>query len=217
MMLINGQKTTAQFYEDVKVVDGYIKRNTLKTQEKKNINKFSQLIKNGGKVLDLGCGPGRDSYAFFDLGFDVVGLDFSSEMIKRAEDLKKAENQPKFLVGDMNKLNKYFIENEFDAIWANASLLHIRRDDLPSVLQGIKKITKNNGYIWITLKNGEGRKIVEENKYGKKMNREFIFWDKDEFIDFSKQYGLVLQDYFSTKSGSSKSYFWHNFIFVVKK
>ena len=111
----NGQQITQDTYEDPEIVEGYIKRNSLSPKQVDNIKNFSKLIK-GKKVLDLGCGPGHDSYLFSELGFDVVGLDFSNEMIKRAKTLKESESPISFLQGDMKQLPDYFSENEFDAI-----------------------------------------------------------------------------------------------------
>lgn len=214
----NGQKITQDTYEDPEIIEGYIKANSLNPKQVKNIESFSKLIK-GKRVLDLGCGPGHDSYIFSQFGFEVTGLDFSNEMIKRAKTLKKSKLPISFLQGDMRKLANYFKEDEFDAVWASASLLHIRKDDLPSVLEGIVSITKNNHFVSISLKAGEGTKIVENDKYGKPMKREFTLWSKDEFIDFVKPYGLVLEKYFDDLGGDfmGKPTTWHYFIFKVEK
>ena len=48
---------------------------------------FLERVPAGGKILDAGCGSGRDSKAFLDLGFQVVSLDASEEMVRRATQL----------------------------------------------------------------------------------------------------------------------------------
>ncbi len=58
----------------------------------------------GGPVLDLGCGTGRVAWVLADAGFEVVGLDRSEPMLRRAE--AKAEDHPgtsvTFHLGDMS-------------------------------------------------------------------------------------------------------------------
>ena len=49
-------------------------------------NEFSSYIKKGGLILDLGCGSGRDSKAFIEMGYEVVAVDGSQEICKRASE-----------------------------------------------------------------------------------------------------------------------------------
>ena len=65
----------------------------------------------GKRVIDIGCGPVSDAYYFAELGFDVVGIDYSEEMIKAARGLKKVSNPPLFRVGDMREIGDMFDEN----------------------------------------------------------------------------------------------------------
>jgi len=214
----DGQQITHQVYEDPDIVEGYIKRNALDPKQKELIVSFSKTIE-GKKVLDLGCGPGHESYIFSELGFDVTGLDFSSEMIRRAKDLKDSKNKPTFVVGDMTRLNRYFSENQFDAIWASASLLHIRPSDMQATLEGMTSISKNGAKIFIGLKGGSGTLMADEDKYGKKMQREFTLWSKEQFLSEVKQYGWNLDD-FHSKEGSEflgQPTQWLQFFFTVVK
>ncbi len=214
----DGQQITHQVYEDPDIVEGYIKRNANDPKQKDLVVSFSKTI-NGKKVLDLGCGPGHESYIFAELGFDVIGLDFSSEMIRRAKELKESNNKPSFIVGDMTKLNDYFAENQFDAIWASASLLHIRPTDIPATLGGMTSVAKNRAKIFIGLKGGKGTLLANEDKYGKKMQREFTLWSKEKCLSEVKQFGWKL-DNFDSKEGSEfmgQPTQWLQFFFTVVK
>lgn len=214
----DGQQITYRVYEDPDIVEGYIKRNALDPKQKELIASFSKKIK-GKMVLDLGCGPGHESYIFAELGFDVTGLDFSNEMIRRAKNLKDSKNKPTFVVGDMTRLKSYFNENQFDAIWASASLLHIRPSDIQATLEGMTSIAKNGSKIFIRLKGGKGTLMAEEDKYGKKMQREFTLWSKDQFLSEVKQFGWRLDD-FQSKEGSEfldQPTQWLQFFFSVMK
>ena len=88
--------------------------------------KFISYIPKGGKVLDLGCGSGRDSLFFKELGYDVTAIDGSAEMCIQAE---KNIGQP---VINMT-FDKLDYEAEFDGIWACASLLHVPSRDISSL------------------------------------------------------------------------------------
>ncbi len=217
--MTDGQKLTKQSYEDPKVVRGYIKRNAIHPKGIGLIDKFEKYIK-GKKVLDLGCGPGQHAYIFADRNFSVTGLDYSEEMIRQAKLFKNSSNKPIFRVGDMRKLSKYFAENTFDAIWAAASLLHIPKKDIDLVLSEIHKITKKNSPILITLKQGDTVEMAKESHLKNvEIIREFILWEKDEFIQKALKHGLEIVD-FSTRRGRmflGKPTVWLQMIFKLVK
>ena len=198
----DSQKITQLIYEDPEIVDGYIKRNSSKTYNPVYLNTFFDLLK-GKRVLDLGCGPGKEVQELNKKGLEVTGLDLSNEMIKRAKTLEYTDPQPKFLVGSMLNLKDYFKENSFDGIWAAASLLHIRKTDVDRVLEGMKYILTKDGIAMISLKAGTGTQLVDEDKYGKPMKREFTFWEKEEFIQRIKPFGFNLISYRNGESSST--------------
>lgn len=112
---------------------------------------FTKLIKPKGKVLDAGCAGGYHCEKFLENKFKVVGIDFSDYFIKTA---KKNVPKASFFKKDLLKIN--FPSKSFDGIWANASLLHLRKNDLNKVLLSFKKILKNEGLIYISLRRGKG-------------------------------------------------------------
>lgn len=191
---------THRVYEDSDFVELYIKRNAHTPKQKDLIAAFSKTI-SGREVLDLGCGPGHESYIFAELGFHVTGLDFSREMISRAQALVEAKNKPSFMVGDMTRLPSYFEANYFDAIWASASLLHLRPDAIQATLAGMATVAKNGAKIFISLKGGEGTVLVRDDKYGKEVQREFTLWSKVQFLHEVESFGWMLDD-FKTRDGS---------------
>ena len=110
--------------------------------------KFISYIPKGGKVLDLGCGSGRDSLFFKEHGYDVTAADGSAEMCIQAE---KNIGQP---VINMT-FDKLDYEAEFDGIWACASLLHVPSRDIKDVLIKIEKALKTGGYFYFSVKYGD--------------------------------------------------------------
>ena len=73
--------------------------------------KFCLLLPDKGKVLDLGCGSGRDVKAFIERGYDVTGLDGSFKLVQRAREFTKVE----IIHDDFENLS---FKNQFDGIWS---------------------------------------------------------------------------------------------------
>jgi SAM-dependent methyltransferase len=210
---------TKKSYEDPQIVAGYIENNAINPKMTDKIIEFSEDI-HGTKVIDIGCGPGHDSYIFSELGFDVIGIDYSSEMIKAAKNLKNVRNSPIFKIMDMRDIAKNFQEGSFDAAWVCASLLHIRERDVPKVLEGLKKIVKNGGIIFIGLKEGKQKEErITEEKYGKKMVRKFVLWKKESFDTLLEDFGFETfkfnKQLVKSKSGGTTS--WLNYTIKVVK
>lgn len=204
---------TKSAYEDSQVVAGYVAEHGSKPKMLEAVGAFAKTLP-GEKVIDVGCGPGQDSWHFAKLGFDVVGVDFSSEMIKAAGSLDKADKPPRFMVGDMRELAELFPEDSFDGAWVCASLLHIEREEVPAVLSGLKKIVVDGGRIYIGVKGGEGEELREEDKYGPKMKRKFVYWQEDELQRVLERAGFEVVKLDEQEGGGST---WLNFYLRNKK
>ena len=96
---------------------------------------FLAYVPDGGKILDAGCGSGRDSKAFLDAGYDIVAFDASREMRIRASEYIGRE------VLDL-RFEDISFEKELDGIWASASLLHVPVEELPEVMGRMRKALK---------------------------------------------------------------------------
>ena len=106
---------------------------------------FLSYLNKNSSILDLGCGTGRDSKYFIDKGYEVTSIDGSYEMCKLAETLLNKEvEQINFL--DIN------YTNEFDGIFACASLLHLSNQDLLIVLKKISNALKKEGILYTCFK-----------------------------------------------------------------
>ena len=107
--------------------------------------KFISYIPKGGKILDLGCGSGRDSLFFKQLGYNVTAVDGSAEMCRQAENNIE---QPVINL----TFDKLPYEAEFDGVWACASLLHVPSSDIQDVLVKIERALKKGGYFYFSVK-----------------------------------------------------------------
>jgi len=125
---------------------------------------FLNYLKKNSKILDLGCGLGRDSKYFKDLGYSVKSIDGSLEMCKIASNLLNEK------VEQLNFLDIEF-EDEFDGIFACASLLHLSNDDLLIVLKKISNALKDNGILYTCFKYGNSTR-VDKGRFYNDMNEE---------------------------------------------
>ncbi|MDO5815837.1 MAG: class I SAM-dependent methyltransferase [Methanobrevibacter sp.] len=121
--------------------------------------KFLELIPENGSILDAGCGSGRDTKIFKTLGYNVTAIDGSAEMCRLAS---------KFSGANVKHMQFQEIEftNEFDGIWASASLLHVPSDELDLVLSKLKKSLKKKGILYASFKYGD----FEGNRNGRYFN-----------------------------------------------
>jgi SAM-dependent methyltransferase len=109
---------------------------------------FTGLLPEGGSILDLGCGSGRDSAYFISCGFDVTAMDASKEMCDLASiHIGQDVLQLSFDEMDFNEV--------FDGIWACASLLHVSSDDIENILAKVIKSLKYDGILYMSFRYGE--------------------------------------------------------------
>lgn len=113
---------------------------------------FMDRLPPGARVLELGCGGGRDSEAMLRNGFDVLPTDGVPEIAMQAE----ARLGRPVRVMAFDQID--FVE-EFDAVWANASLLHVPRSALGNVIALVHGALRPGGIHFANFKAGgtEGR------------------------------------------------------------
>ncbi len=146
------------------------------------LDKFISYLRKGGLVLDVGCGSGRDSKYLANRGMNVIGIDYSEKMLEEARERVK---NCKFVKMDMRKLK--FGNGNFDGVWAMASLLHVPKKDASSVLLELNRVLKTGGILFISVKEGEGERLVEgvHEEGGKKFFAYYRMGELKEFLEKS--------------------------------
>lgn len=117
-------------------------KNTIDLHPKEEAHKFIERLPSGAKIIDIGCGPGRDAKIFSDFGFEVIGIDFSSKMIELAR-----QNAPScsFYIMDIEKLA--FAPESFHGIWASCALLHVPKKNISSILDKMHNSETKRGSL----------------------------------------------------------------------
>ncbi|MDP2646520.1 MAG: class I SAM-dependent methyltransferase [Desulfobacterales bacterium] len=108
---------------------------------------FLPFLPKGGRILDAGCGSGRDSVFFKRKGFSVKAFDASKTL---AEVASRTLGEP---VEVMTFLDLE-AGDEYDGIWACASLLHVHDGEMDDVLQRLMRSLKKSGVLYASFKYG---------------------------------------------------------------
>jgi len=111
----------------------------------------------GTRVLDLGCGPGRDAKSFGAMGCEVTGIDLSSELLDIAQSLVPRAN---FVRMDLRRLA--FAQQTFHGVWACASFLHIPHWEALATMREIHRVLSPGGFLYLSVKKGEGQGFNEK-------------------------------------------------------
>lgn len=110
--------------------------------------RFLKHLPPHGRILDFGCGSGRDAKYFCDRGLSVDAVDGSEELCKLAAQYTGL-NVRQMLFSDLAAVEEY------DGIWACASILHLPSSELKDALLKMIKALKNGGIIYASFKYGE--------------------------------------------------------------
>ena len=178
---------------------------TINVDMRKQYEMFLKYIKDGGKILDFGCGSGRDSLYFHNLGYEVYPIDGSIEMCKLA-------HQYTSLPVKCINFNELSDIDFYDGIWACSTILHVPRKELLSVLIKLRDSLKQDGYMYTSFTDDYDK---EENKED---GRYFNDLSKDKFISLSSDAGFEIIDQSTNKSLvlSHKDVYWSSYILKRK-
>lgn len=138
-----------------------------------------------GRVLDLGCGPGRTAATMAAAGFEVTALDAVPEMVAMAA----AHPGVTAKVGSFED-----IEGAYDGIWANFSLLHAPRAAMPVHLARIAKALPAGGLFHIGMKLGAGSARDS-------IGRLYTYYEEDTLVSLLNAAGFTVshRDYGTDK------------------
>ena len=145
----------------------------------RHLTGFMQALPKGGRVLDLGCGPGRSADFMIKAGFVVDAWDASPEMARLGNETFGINVQVKGF-SDIDAVAVY------DGIYANFSLLHAPKSDMPAHLSRIANALRPGGQFHIGTKTGTG-----ENRDS--IGRFYAYYTDDELTGLLGDAGFTVQ------------------------
>ena len=146
---------------------------------KETQDRFLNCLK-GNKILDFGCGSGRDTKYFLDKGYDVTAIDGSEELCKKASDYTGIEVKHLYFQ-ELQEVETY------DGIWACSSILHLNKIELKDVFIRMQDALTTDGIIYTSFKYGDFE--------GERNGRYFIDFTLDAFKTFLRDInGLTIID-----------------------
>jgi ubiquinone/menaquinone biosynthesis C-methylase UbiE len=159
------------------------------------LNKFISLLL-GKKILDAGCGPGRDLMYFKEEGLEVSGIDTSKGMIRECK--RRTGIMPSLI--DMRKTD--FTDSNFNGIWCMASFSDIPKEDSLKVVNEFHRILKRGGILYIAVKEGNGVEVVKKKKYND-MPRIYVYYNQKELEELLKKKFFILNSSVADDEGTS--------------
>lgn len=136
---------TLQFYADNAAT--YAEHARAPTGEP--LNRFLAALPIGARILELGCGNGRDAAHMLSLGYDVDPTDGTPELTLEAE---KRLGRPVRIL----RFEQLDATADYDGVWACASLLHVPDKSLPDILRRIHRALRPGGSFTASYKAGDG-------------------------------------------------------------
>ncbi len=162
-----------------------------------NIAMSTNGLKNP-KVLEIGCGDGRDAEAIVSVSSSYLGFDISKEMIAIA---KNKVPEGEFVVADAVDFD--YGENQYDIVFAFASLLHLDMEEVELVFDRVEKCLRAGGVFFVSLKLSEDYKeIVKKDRFGE---RQFFLYSPENIRNIAKH--KFSEEYFEqdfTTAGNTK-------------
>lgn len=115
----------------------------------RHLDDFLDRLAQGARVLELGCGAGRDSARIAQRGFDLDATDGVPAMVAKTRERHA-------IAARLMRFDQLAADSEYDAVWAHACLLHCPQAELPGVLAAVYRALRPGGLHYASYKLGDG-------------------------------------------------------------
>lgn len=143
-----------------------------------------EYLPSGTRLLDLGCGGGRDAGDLLLRGYRVVGVDRSSALLSAGR--RRYRSLP-LVRADLRQLP--FQTTSFDGLWAAASLMHLPKPDARRIMADLCKLVRPGGLFAATVTHGTKSRLVTD---GWVPGRYFARWKRDELARAVRRAGWTI-------------------------
>src|SRR5690606_16347456 len=130
-----------------------------------------------------GCGAGRDLRAFKDAGFAPEGIEPAAALAEIAREFSGCPVH----VAKIEEFDVKDARSKFDGVWACASLLHLRRTDIPRALSRIRQALRGAGVIFVSMQKGVGERVAPDARF-------YCLYQQDELLLAIREAGFVIRE-----------------------
>lgn len=161
---------TVEVYETI--ADDYAQRhNSSRAWMDEALTAFEHAMPAPATILEIGSGTGHDAELLTKRGYRVIAMDRTAAFLQIAK-----QRHPTLLQGDARSLP--VADQSVDAVWAQASLLHVSRLEITPALLDIRRVLRPNGVLYVSLKMGDGERTNASRAPDDQ--RLFAFYQPDE-------------------------------------
>jgi SAM-dependent methyltransferase len=153
---------TDQYYRDHALAYA---ESTLGVDMSEIYGRFLGYLPRSAKILDAGSGSGRDTLAFKNLGYNVDAFDASPALCAFSTQLTGVPAR-------VQTFQDFESEPVYDGIWACASLLHVRADELDDAVRRLVHALKPEGALYMSFKHGSGERLSADGRFYLDMDEE---------------------------------------------
>jgi SAM-dependent methyltransferase len=166
---------------------------------------FARYLIPWARVLDLGCGPGRDIELLRARRAHVIGADLSLGMLREA----RIRVGGALVCGDMRALP--CASAAFDGVWLCAALLHLPRADAPHALAEVRRALRRSSPLFVGVQQGAGERWIETRGA-----RLFVYYQPDELAAIVRAAGFVIQESWVKQDETRAQIKWINVIALAE-
>lgn len=120
--------------------------------------RFLPFVRPGGRILDVGCGGGRDLREFKSRGYRCVGIEPAPRLAQFAREYSECEVS----VGNAEDMEFF---QEFDGVWACASLLHLDLVKFKVAVENIAAALTVDGALFLSMQEGVGHTVDADGRF----------------------------------------------------
>ena len=168
------------------------------------LSKFTEFLRQGSKILDLGCGSGRDILWLTKKGYIAEGVEKSRKLCKFAEEKTGCR------IYNADFLSFDFRPDSYDAIISIGGFVHLSQQELNEIISKSIISLRNGGIYFISLKKGEEFYTGDDG-------RVFYLWQKEKILEIAEKYKLQRLNYEEQKTLLKSKDVWMSFIFKKNK
>ena len=161
---------------------------------------FLEYVPSGGRIMDLGCGSGRDVKWFRDHGYEAFGLDASEELVNFARERLQ-------LPVAVGKIEEWIADEPYDGIWCCASMMHLDEKCIEQFFSNLSHNLKPDGILYMSVKSGIDTGFDEAGRYFKDFSEADI---RDLLVRFQDL--ELIELWFSEDKLARERFSWMNLI-----